>query len=123
MERILQQHISKPNLGLEFSQQQQGDAMVFTCHGAFSLGSYSDLDGFERAVRAQTAKRIVLDMREVAHIDSTGIGALATIVRDVASASREVRLVPSQAVKLAVGLARLDTFLPSFDSLEAALSA
>ena len=122
MERILREHISKPNLGFEFSEEQRGSAVLFTCRGAFSLGSYAELESMERATRKLASKRIVLDMRQVAHIDSTGIGTLAAILTNAMDAKGEVRLVPSSAVKLAVGLARLDSFLQSFDSLESALA-
>jgi anti-anti-sigma factor len=121
MERIVQEYISKPNLGFDFSHEARAEADVFRCRGAFSLGSYADLNGLAKAIRQSSKKRIVLDLREVAHIDSTGIGTLAAIYKDTSAASREVCVVPSSPVRLALGLAKLDSFVRMLDSLDAAL--
>jgi anti-anti-sigma factor len=121
MEKIVQEFISKPNLGFEFSHETQAEAEVFRCRGAFSLGSYDELNALIGAIHSSSKKRIVLDLRLVAHIDSTGIGTLAAIYKGTSNAGREIRVVPSSTVRLALGLAKLDTFVRMLDSLDAAL--
>ena len=122
MEKIVQEYISKPNLGFEFTYEQRGEAAVFRCSGALSLGSYPDLKVLIPAIVKTKGKTLVLDMREVAHIDSAGIGTIATIFKEAQAAGREFRIVPSTPVRLALGLAKIDTLIRLDDSVESALS-
>ena len=120
MQRIVQEYI-KPNLGFHFTPEARGGAVIFQCRGAFSLGSYADLNQLVAAVRDAKGKRIVLDLSQVGHIDSAGIGTLATIYKDVRGAGRELRIVPSTSVRLALGLVKIDKLLSICDSVDAAL--
>lgn len=122
MERIVQEFISKPNLGFEFSREQKGDTAVFHCHGAFSLGSYPDLNVLARKIRETKEKKIVLDMLDVAHIDSAGIGTLATVFKDARAKHRDLRIVPSAAVREGLTMVKINKLLRLYDSLESALN-
>jgi len=121
MERILQDFINKPNLGFEFTTEERGGALVFTCRGAFSLGSYEGLNKLAAAVSKAKAKRTILDLREVAYIDSTGVGTIATILKDMRASGRELLVVPSAPVKNVLALVRIQDLIPSFETVEQAL--
>lgn len=121
MERILHDFLNKPNAGLRFTRERQGDAAVFHCHGAFSLSSATDLNAMASEILDEPAKRIVLDMLEVTQIDSTGVGTLATIFKEARASARELRIVPSAVVREALVTIRIHTLLPAYDTVEDAL--
>lgn len=121
MERIVAEYISKPNLGFEFSRGTRSGADIFVCKGAFSLGSYSDMNVLEDAVKKSKSKRVILDFRGIVHIDSSGIGVIASLLKETQASNRDLRMIPSTPVRLALGIAKIDTLMRFDDTLEAAL--
>jgi anti-sigma B factor antagonist len=112
----------KPNVGFDFARESRGNVPMFRCRGAFSLGSYANLNDLTAAIHDSTGARIVLDLSEISHIDSAGIGTLATIFKDCRTAGRDLRIVPSTPVRLALGLVKIDKLLRLCDSVDAALA-
>ena len=123
MEEIVKEYISKPNLGLQFDEETHGETFVVRCRGAFSLGSYSRLDEIGKKVKAAKAKRVVLDLHGVQHMDSTGMGTLATIFKETRAAGRDLVLVPSPEVRTILVTVNLDKVFPLAETVEAALGA
>jgi len=113
--------MSRPSLGLHFKKENRGAAAVFHCRGAFSLGSYPQLNEISEEIRKTQAKKIVLNLRDVVYIDSTGLGTLATALKDTRGASRDLVLVPSREVREVLTLASLEKAFQVFENVDDAL--
>ena len=122
MGRGVQQLIGEKHAAFFFKQESRGEDVVFHCHGPFSLANYNDLNVLAAAVHDAKGKRTILDLTEVPGIDSSGIGTLATIYKEAMSTGRDLRIVASTPVRLALGLVKIDKLLKPFESLDAALS-
>jgi anti-anti-sigma factor len=72
-------------------------------------------------IRDAADKRIVIDMREVGHIDSTGVGTLAMCLKHAMAQQKRIILIPNDAVRRALVTSALDTIFVQCDSVEAAL--
>jgi len=107
---------------LHWAHSQQGDADVFTCAGAFSLVSHAHMEEMGTRAVATKGPRIVLDMREVAHMDSAGLGILAMIVKHAVPAGRLVVVIPSAQVNNLIASTGLDRVVSLADSMPAALA-
>ncbi len=72
----------------------------------------------------QGAKRVVIDMAGVTHLDSTGIGYLVAAMNDAMNAEAELLLAAATAkTREAFRLTRLDSVFQFFDTVEAASAA
>ena len=108
---------------LHWERSRQGDADVFRCAGAFSLVSHEALEQIGALGKDTDAKRVVLDMREVAHMDSAGLGTIAMIVKHLLPTKRPVVLVPSPQVRNLIASTGMDRVILFADSIPAALDA
>lgn len=106
---------------LHWERSQQGDADIFQCSGAFSLVSHGVMEKMAREVLSGAPRRIVLDMREVAHMDSAGLGILAMIIKHTISTPRFLVVIPSPQVSNLIASTGLDRVVARADSLPAAL--
>lgn len=106
---------------LQWELARQGDADVFRCAGAFSLVSHEQLERIGAAAKSSDAQRIVMDLREVAHMDSAGLGTLAMIVKTLMPAKRLLVVIPSPQVRNLMVSTGLDRVVPFADSIPAAL--
>lgn len=117
----LTEHINKLNEDLHFECYPREGSLVFYCRGAFALVSHRQLDELFAAIRDAQEKQIVIDMREVGHIDSTGVGTLAMCLKHAMAQKKRIILVINDAVRRALVTAALDTIFVQCDSVEAAL--
>lgn len=108
---------------LHWEQSRQGDAEIFRCAGAFSLVSHAHMEAMGKLAIASDAQRIVLDLREVAHMDSVGLGILAKIIKHAMPAARLVVVIPSAQVRNLLASTGLDRVVLIADGLPAALEA
>lgn len=108
---------------LHWERSRQGDAEIFRCAGAFSLVSHEHMEKMGKLAIASDAQRIVMDLREVAHMDSAGLGILAMIVKHAISAARLVVVIPSAQVSNLIACTGLDRVILMADSIPAALEA
>lgn len=122
MGRTLQESIRRQD-ELHWEQTRQGDADVFRCAGAFSLVSHEQLAEIGALAKTTDARRIVMDMREVAHMDSAGLGTLAMIVKHMMLTSRKVVVIPSGQVRNLIASTGIDRVVLLADSIPAALAA
>ena len=113
--------IARQNLTLQYEKSQKGGALVITCHGAFSLVNHVPLDEMTEDARNTSASRIVLNLLDVSHMDSIGIGTLAMILKHVMNTGKDLVLVPNDTVRHTLKAASLETAFIQADSLEAAL--
>ena len=120
MGRNLQEFVHRQD-ELHWDVSRQGDADVFRCSGAFSLVSHEQLEKIGAAAKSSDAPRVVMDMREVAHMDSAGLGTLAMIVKLLMPAKRMLVVIPSPQVRNLMVSTGLDRVVPFADSIPAAL--
>lgn len=106
---------------LHIACEQKGSAAVFTCRGSFSLATYASLDELVRLIRLDPARRIVLDLRGVKHIDSVGVGTLAMILRQTIATSRALVIVCDNTVHDVLAVSSLDLAFQFASSVDAAL--
>jgi len=106
---------------LHWERSRQGDADIFRCAGAFSLVSHEHIEELGKAAVSSDAKRLVIDMREVAHMDSAGLGILAMIVKHALPSGRPLVVIPSAQVSNLIASTGLDRVVLLADSVPAAL--
>ncbi len=102
---------------LVLRSERNGDVHRLALSGEFDLANAATAEAELEAVLAGDAPEIVIDMRELEFIDSTGIALLvATLSRDDSEQPR-VRFVPSAsaAVKRVFDLTGLSERLPRAD--------
>ncbi len=116
------EHITRLNEDLQFERFPRQGSLVFYCRGAFALVSHGKLDELFASIRDAEEKQIVIDMREVGHIDSTGVGTLAMCLKHAMAQKKRIILVTNDAVRRALVTAALDTIFVQCDSVEAALA-
>jgi anti-anti-sigma factor len=108
-------------VSLLLDQAQKANASVFACRGSFTLATHVQLDRLVEMIRRDSAPRIVLDLREVQHMDSVGVGTLAMILKNVLGTSRLLVLVCSPAVRELLAASSLDVAFTFAATLDAAL--
>ncbi len=118
----LTDHINRLNADLQFERYGREGSVVVYCRGAFSLVSHRQLDELFALIRDAPEKQVVMDLREVGHIDSTGVGTLAMCLKHGMAQQKRIILVPNDAVRRALVTAALDTIFVLCDSVEAALA-
>lgn len=121
MKDKLEELITRQNQSMQYEKAQKSDAIIFTCHGAFSLVNHAPLDDITAEARSASASRIVLVLQDVSHMDSIGIGTLAMILKHAMNTGKDLVLVPNDAVRTSLKAASLQTAFLQVDSLEAAL--
>lgn len=118
----LSDHINRLNENLQIERTVRDGVQVFYCRGAFALVSHQRLDELFALVRDAAEKRVVIDLREVGYIDSTGVGTLAMCLKHAMLQKKRILLVSNDAVRQALAMAALDGMFPQCDSVEAALA-
>jgi anti-sigma B factor antagonist len=76
------------------------------------------------AVIAEPKAKIVLDVGELQFVDSAGIGALLSLVKNLSASEGEIRLCNvTKQVRGLLELVRVDRFLKIYDSREEAIAS
>ncbi len=120
MGKTLQEFVQRQD-ELHWERTQQADADIFRCSGAFSLVSHESMQKMAEEALAGSARRIVFDLREVAHMDSAGLGILAMVIKHTLSTPRFLVLIPSAQVSNLITSTGLTRVLLTADSIPAAL--
>ncbi|MGH9814670.1 MAG: STAS domain-containing protein [Candidatus Acidiferrales bacterium] len=123
MKEQLAEQINRTNEDLRVESYERNGALILFCHGAFSLVSHRQQDEAFARVRNAQQPYIVLDLREVGYIDSTGVGTLAMSLKHCMTSGKKLVLVGNDAVRQALRTATLDTIFVQYESLDAALAA
>lgn len=104
----------------------RGQVVIESLSGRVDM---TTVDDEQARLRARLAglpdlERLILRMADVEFIDSSGVGLLVVLQRDLQAAGARLVLaeVPAQA-RMALRLTRLEWLLPAFGSLEEALAA
>jgi len=99
-------------------QSAQPDTVVLRPDGPINTNV---LSGFHAAMKAVTAKHIILDLSGIPHMDSAGLGAFLTLHAALQKESRTLALtLPTKRVQMLIGLTKADTVLKLYPSIEAA---
>ena len=98
------------------------DITVLELTGKISLGRESQrIETLVQDLLRQEAKKIILDISRVDHLDSTGIGILAYCYGTVNRSNGELRIAGASGKVLhLLQITRLDGVLPLSNSVEAA---
>lgn len=94
---------------------------ILTLDGALVLTTMFD---FQRTVRADDSRSLIIDFSKVIYVDSAGIGALVGAYVTRQHGGRSLALVGvSDRVRGALQVTRVDQFFRFFDSIKAAEEA
>ncbi len=107
---------------MSFVKRNVGRAVVFEVQGQLIVGNRQE---FKREVLLALQvgpPRIVIDFSRTTFIDSSGLGALITISKEIHAAGSDLRLAAlSEELHGLLALTRLDTFFRIAHDLEEAL--
>jgi anti-anti-sigma factor len=79
---------------------------------------------FQQRVREETAKPIILDISQVAYMDSAGLGCIVSAYTSCQRNQRAFGITGiSDRIRTLFAVTHVDGLLPCFDSLEAAEAA
>jgi anti-sigma B factor antagonist len=99
----------------------QDGQRILTLDGALVLTTMFE---FQRLVRADTSRSLIVDFTKVSYADSAGIGALVGAYVTRQHGGRSLALVGvSERVRNALQVTRVEQFFRFFDSLSAAEQA
>jgi len=118
-DEIVKQIIS-PSAELHFESQDEPGLRIVRCRGAFSLVNHDRLDRVLDAVKGAGPAKVILELSDVAHVDSVGVGTLAVALKDSLASRRKLVLVANELVKGVLTTSSLDTAFHIADSLDAA---
>jgi anti-sigma B factor antagonist len=94
---------------------------ILTLDGALVLTTMFE---FQRTVRADTSRSLIIDFTKVSYVDSAGIGALVGAYVTRQHGDRSLALVGvSERVRSALQVTRVEQFFRFFDSVGAAQHA
>jgi anti-sigma B factor antagonist len=104
-------------MGLDISQREREGIVLLDLKGRITMGEEVTAfrDAFEK-VSADTGARLILNMREVDYVDSTGLGALVMCSTRLKKANGTAKLehVNRRNIELIV-MTKIDTIFEVFD--------
>jgi anti-anti-sigma factor len=106
---------------LELSRQDRPDAVCFTVRGELDIRTAPDLRTAVMHAAVERPGLMELDLSGVSFMDSSGLGVLVSIKRDIEEARGSLRLtsVPTKVMRI-LQLTRMDALLlDSMDSTDA----
>jgi anti-anti-sigma factor len=109
---------------LSMKQRMIGEIAVIECSGRIVEGG--ETAALDRQVRdLQVVSRdFVLDLHDVAFVDSAGLGLLVRLLSRLRGASGDLKLCGvAPNIQKSLNVSRLSSVLPSHDSVEAAIAA
>jgi anti-sigma B factor antagonist len=109
---------------LSLNTREVGRVTVVHCQGRIVAGSESEALRSHVAWLLHSRRSIILNLREVGFIDSSGLGTLVRLLASVRQARGELKLcdVPQQVHKI-LEMTRLTTVFESHESEEKAIAA
>ena len=102
----------------------KGDVCILRLKGRFVTGSNAEYERARAALQATGCRKVIVDCREAAYLDSTGIAFVVQIYKSVKDSGGEFLLVNiNSRVREVLELTTLDEIIPLFDDEQAALAA
>lgn len=107
---------------MSFVKRNVGRAVVFEIQGQLIVGNRQEFKREVLLALQAGPPRIVIDFSRTTFIDSSGLGALITISKEIRAAGSDLRLAAlSEDLHSLLALTRLDTFFRIAHDLEEAL--
>lgn len=107
---------------MSFTQRNAGRTVVFEVDGQLIVGNRHELKRMVLAALEDGSRRFVVDFARTGYIDSSGLGVLISLSKEVRAAGGDLRLASlNEDLQKLFELTRLDTFFRISDDLEEAL--
>jgi len=107
---------------MPLTQRIAGRTVVVEVEGQLIVGNRHELKQMVLAALGDGARRFVIDFARTGYIDSSGLGVLITLSKEVRAAGGDLRLASlNEDLQTLFELTRLDTFFRISDDLDAAL--
>ena len=107
---------------MSFTQRIAGRTVVFEVDGQLIVGNRFELKRMVLAALEDGARRFVIDFARTGYIDSSGLGILISLSKEVRAVGGDLRLASlNEHLQTLFELTRLDTFFRISDDLEEAL--
>jgi anti-sigma B factor antagonist len=107
-----------------FTESRQGETTLVRADGQLIVGNRHELKELVSRALEGGARRFVLDFSRTGYIDSSGLGALVTIAKQVREHGGELRLSGlNEDLRSLFELTKLDTLFAITDTSEQALAA
>lgn len=108
---------STPNLTLTAQSQVGGNVFILRCQGRIVRGHEAGAFRTRALHLLEATSKIVVDLKGVEHIDSTGIGILAGLLTSAKRQGADIKLAsPSQRAKDLLHRTRLDTVFKVYET-------
>jgi anti-sigma B factor antagonist len=109
---------------MDMQKQQVGDICILGWGNSHLDSSNTNDFKAQAGSCLGTSKKVVLDLTGITFIDSTGLGALLSILRTMRERNGEFRVCcPAKAIQLLFELVRLDKILDIHPTREEAITA
>ena len=108
---------------LQLATRHEGDVAVVSALGEVDVFSAPGLDSELDALIAAGSSRLVVDLSEVAFLDSTGLGVLVKALKHAREADGWLHLVvTSDRIRKIFEITGLDASIPIFDTAQDAIT-
>ena len=103
------------------TQDSASGAKILKLIGPLTIQTLFD---FQNVVRQEASQPIILDLSQVAYMDSAGLGCVVSAFTSCQRSHRAFAITGvAERIKSLFAITRVDGLLPCFDSLEAAEAA
>ncbi len=112
-------------MGLQATIRESGDVTILDLEGRATIGAGNDALAAELGRLLQSgARKLLVNLRGVAQIDSSGISSLVRTFLALENSGGSLKLlVPAGRVRQVLSVARLLSAIPTFDDEAAALES
>lgn len=112
------------DVDLVLTTRQVGAATIVAAAGEIDVFTAPDLDAELTKAVDSGQGNMIIDLREVSFLDSTGLGILVKCLKQAKTAGGSLRLVvSSEKIRKIFDITGLDAAMPIFDTVEAALAS
>ncbi len=110
-------------MDLKLETRREGEICLVSVRGEVDVFTAPDLDGELEAQISAGGSRLVVDLSEVAFLDSTGLGVLIKALKQARDAGGWLHLVvTSDRIRKIFEITGLDASIPIFDTAQAAVA-
>jgi anti-sigma B factor antagonist len=108
---------------MQFTLEPAGeDTTVIRPHGRLNMVTAPSLKEIVTTAIETGTPRIIIDLADVDFMDSSGLGALVSVLKSARQAGGDLRISsPSDQVRMVLTLTNLDRVLALYDTVEEAL--
>ncbi len=105
------------------TRQTDGGVIVVAPTGRLDVAGAPTLKDAISGLPKNGPAKVVIDMEGVSFVDSTGLGSVISVLKEIRGNQGELRLAaPNQQVRVVLELTTLDRVFPYYATLEEALT-